>query len=584
MSKLGGVAQRTSILSEEERSHMLADEDFDSFCEMSDDKSPSTSDVSSDEDQEATEIAESEEPSKNHLGVQNACHSGGISQCGTTNSKLDWHSTEFRPTVFTFDDNESGLSSECTVTEESEEIDFFLEFFDDDLVDVIVQETNRFYELVKEKQRLTRSSKIYEWEATTRKEIYMFLCVYLLMAHAKKYSLKEYWTEDPVFEIPVFKKLMSQDRFIMLLQLLHFCDNGQHQVSDRLRKIQPILDLLRKKFRTKFKPFQDLCIEYLVLWEGQVVRRHLMPKKFYRYGAKLSLLFDVDSGYILDFIMDISTKAEVVKYQGRGSAVSVVKALMSPYLGKGHNLYVDYWYTSPKLFAHLLKNNTGACGQVRANKKNMPTLPNITRGEVVSCHKDNILCIKWCNKRVVHMLTTIHKDKMLTSDKIDLQSGAPIRKPAALLKYIKTKQLVDTSNTLLNSIRCIRKNAKWYVNLFFHMLDISVLNAYSMYLVKTSKNPSLLDFHRELIHQIIKNYSESQPDSRVGRLTRVSPNLDRLTARHFPIHFQRRRCHVCAHTTRRKQMHKNTNWMCHECHTSLCVPKCFKEYHTIEDF
>ena len=58
-----------------------------------------------------------------------------------------------------------------------------------------------------------------------------------------------------------------------------------------------------------------------------------------------------------------------------GQIGSVVNTLMSPYIGKGHILYVDNWYSSPTLFLHL-KFDMGACGTVRINRK-MPTFTKI---------------------------------------------------------------------------------------------------------------------------------------------------------------------------------------------------------------
>ncbi|MPC45066.1 hypothetical protein E2C01_038751 [Portunus trituberculatus] len=45
---------------------------------------------------------------------------------------------------FVFHSTLSGITDACTVTNHSNELDFLLQFFDNDLVDVIVVETNRY--------------------------------------------------------------------------------------------------------------------------------------------------------------------------------------------------------------------------------------------------------------------------------------------------------------------------------------------------------------------------------------------------------------------------------------------------------
>ena len=50
----------------------------------------------------------------------------------------------------------------------------------------------------------------------------------------------------------------------------------------------------------------------------------------------------------------------------------VVKDLLDGYQGLGHHLYVDNFYTSPKLFKDLLETGTLACGTVQSNRRGFP--------------------------------------------------------------------------------------------------------------------------------------------------------------------------------------------------------------------
>ena len=72
---------------------------------------------------------------------------------------------------------------------------------------------------------------------------------------------------------------------------------------------------------------------------------------------------------------------------------------MKSYLGKGHIVYMDNWYTSPELFELLYNNNTGACGTVKVNRKNMPVFAKkMKKGEVEFQHTDKLLAVKWHDK------------------------------------------------------------------------------------------------------------------------------------------------------------------------------------------
>ncbi len=91
---------------------------------------------------------------------------------------------------------------------------------------------------------------------------------------------------------------------------------------------------------------------------------------------------------------------------------------MQLYLHKGHNLFIDNCYTSPILFELLHANSTGACGTVRRNRIGMRNFMNeLKRGEHDYQHTDILLPERWFDKREVTILQTIHKPKMINSEK-----------------------------------------------------------------------------------------------------------------------------------------------------------------------
>jgi len=51
---------------------------------------------------------------------------------------------------------------------------------------------------------------------------------------------------------------------------------------------------------------------------------------------------------------------------------SIPLTLMQPYLGKGYRLFVDNFYTSPRLAQFLLKNNVTLVDTVRASRHGFP--------------------------------------------------------------------------------------------------------------------------------------------------------------------------------------------------------------------
>jgi hypothetical protein len=116
----------------------------------------------------------------------------------------------------------------------------------------------------------------------------------------------------------------------------------------------------------------------------------------------------------------------------------------------------------------------------------------------------------------------------------DRKTNTPIVKPDCVTDYDKNMGTVDRSDMMISSVECVRKSFKWYKKFFFHLLDITLLNSYALYNVKTRKNFALTDFQLALIREIFRKFHTPRPTSRPGRSV-SGDQTRRLTERHFPI-------------------------------------------------
>nr|CAI5845615.1 unnamed protein product [Callosobruchus analis] len=123
-------------------------------------------------------------------------------------------------------------------------------------------------------------------------------------------------------------------------------------------------------------------------------------------------------------------------------------SLMKGYYNKKHILYVDNWYTSPDLFQF---------------SKSIP------KGKVQSASTENLLAIKWHDKKFFHMLSSVPK-------------------PHGHRK------------------NCARKSLKWYKKLFFHLTDLSLYNAFVLFQVVTENKPSFSEFRLAVVTQLLDKY------------------------------------------------------------------------------
>ncbi|CAF3360073.1 unnamed protein product [Rotaria sp. Silwood2] len=503
--------------------------------------------------------------------------------------ELRWKEEWFELKTFTFDSSESGISSYIPKNDENRPVDYFRLIFDHTLMQKIVQETNKYnFYTIRHEKLPERYQKAID---ATEHEMYTFFALYMLMAHTKKSRIKDYWSTDPLIATPMFADIMSRDRFHLLLRFLHFNDNEYQPSDDKLHKIKPIIIHLRERFRKILVPYQDLCIdESLMLYKGRLSFKQYTPSKRRRFGIKIYFICDVHTGIILDFIIYTGAITDIIKFPDVGIFGSIVMTLMQSYLDKGHNLFLDSWFTSPILFETLHARSTGACGPVRVNRVGLPQFENkISSGQQVYKSTDNMLALKWYDKREVTILSTIHQPQMRFTGKNNPKTKQPIRKPISIIDYNSKSGEIDKVYMQTSFVECIRKSVKWYRKLFFHMLDLLVFNTYLLYKMKAGERPQSVDFHLQLIHEILQTYHTPKPT--IGRSVHGCKPT-RLTGRHFPTLVPQtterknpqRKCFVCANTNRKPRTRTDSRYMCKDCDVGLCVVNCFEEFHTLVNF
>ncbi|KAG8239405.1 hypothetical protein J437_LFUL017987 [Ladona fulva] len=290
------------------------------------------------------------------------------------------------------------------------------------------------------------------------------------MPRMRKLDLEEYWSKDWLLSTPAFPAIMSRDRYMLILRLLHFSDNSAPTDSDRLKKIRLV----------------------------------------------------VDSGETTD-----------IEEQGYelGKSGDIVGTLIKPYLEKGHTLFVDNWYSSPALFLWLHNKVTNACGIVRKNRKHMPKMEKLKKGNIQFMCSDILLALKWCNRREVWMLSTCHDSRMLESSKVDYKTGKKIFKPNCVLDNNKRMGAVDKKDMILSSIESVRKTVKWYKKFFFHVVDMSVFNSHMLHCVSNNKKIPMAKCHISLIREMVERFAG--PKGRGGGRKSEEDVPLHLSGRHF---------------------------------------------------
>jgi hypothetical protein len=109
--------------------------------------------------------------------------------------------------------------------EVTEIVDVFELFFESQLVEKIVEETNRYAEQFLRGRELSSRSATRAWKHVTEGEIYVVLGLFMLMGIMQKPTLRSYFTTKRVISAAGFGDIITRDRLELVCKFLHFADN-----------------------------------------------------------------------------------------------------------------------------------------------------------------------------------------------------------------------------------------------------------------------------------------------------------------------------------------------------------------------
>lgn len=124
------------------------------------------------------------------------------------------------PKLHIFDEQNAGVKE--NLNPESTPLDAFQMIFSEELVAQITEQANNYFKCVQQCTAYKKNSLLTNWKDVSVPEVYVFLCISMLMPRSKKLSLREYRSTDELLKGNIFRKIMARDRYVVLLQILHF--------------------------------------------------------------------------------------------------------------------------------------------------------------------------------------------------------------------------------------------------------------------------------------------------------------------------------------------------------------------------
>lgn len=396
-------------------------------------------------------------------------------------------------------------------------------------------------------------------------------------------NLRDSWSDGPLSR-PVFKATMSVNRFESILRHIRFDESDSRRSRRQTDSFAPFRDIWQKfvqNCKINFNPGVNMCIdEQLIPFRGRCSFRQYLPSKPDKYGLKVFMLVDCDTGYLYNGIPYTGGVPGGTRTIGLASKITT--ELVCDLYNTGRNITADNYFTDFDLANDLLRKRLTFVGTVRKNKRDLPVEFQADKNRPVGSsrfgfdHKTTIVSYVPKRNKSVILMSTMHHD-----DSIDSNSG----KPDIILFYNQTKGAVDTVDQLCHSYSVQRKTRRWPLACFFNMLNLIGINAFIIYI---TSNPTwelsklnrrkkfLLDLgmsmitpyieHRKLgftgVQRTIQNAIEScVPEGGSSENNGSSSTTQKSS---------RKRCYKC-------MIDRKASRTCNQCKRTVCAEHSFKQ-------
>ncbi|VVC86945.1 unnamed protein product, partial [Leptidea sinapis] len=448
------------------------------------------------------------------------------------------------------------------ITDLTRPIDIFYKMFDDDFLDLLCIETNRYavqkIALLREQNKLSTHSRLQRWTPTNRDEVISFLAIIILQSLYPLPEEEGYFGFNGFGTMAFIGKIMSFNRFLLLNGHLwkFFVYTGKDTSTNTADNHIQINN-------------EELTIDRA--GDDQTNER---PE-----SDRSTVLTDRIDKQPTDRPTNATAK--------------IVYTLIEPLLNRGHTLVMDNFYNSPLLLRCLKKQKTDCYGTLRLNREFVPeTMKTLTKtdlrhGEAVASYCSDLSVLVWRDANLVSMISTFHNLQIGTTDKYNRLTY----KPSVVLDYNKSMGGIDRKDQFLSAQPIERlRNRVWYKKLFRRLYSSALFNCFVIFSgvnqkishrkFRTVLAEELLLRHRQVdlttecrLFSVGKRTGQVTLTARrnIRHKTQSRPTVD---SNHFPIRTGSKYtvCVMCPKKSR-------TIWKCEEFDVNLCIEDCFKMYH-----
>lgn len=198
----------------------------------------------------------------------------------------------------------------------SSPVQYFDRFFDEDVFQLISDQTNIYAEQYKTKN----------WIPSTSAEIRALLGIHILMGLHNLPQEHLYWSTNPLYFVKFIADVMPYKRYRKLMENIHVADNSKapkkgHPEFDKLYKLRVLINILKEQFKTEATQSASVSVdECMIKFKGRSSLKQYMPMKPFKRGYKAWAIAESTTGYLYDFEIYTGKIADKVE-EGLGPSV-----------------------------------------------------------------------------------------------------------------------------------------------------------------------------------------------------------------------------------------------------------------------
>ncbi|CAM4362736.1 unnamed protein product [Leuciscus chuanchicus] len=367
----------------------------------------------------------------------------------------------------------------------------------------------------------------------------------MVMSYLRYPRSRMYWSSEEGLRLDLIANAMAVNRFEEILRYIHFVDNYSQEAenADKLFKIRPVLDALKTTFNSAVDPeeFQSID-EQIIPFKGRLSLKQYIPKKPKPWGLKVWVRAG-SSGYMYRFevYQGLAGRGQISQL---GMAADVVLRLCDDIQHKNHKVFFDNFFSTIPLLVALQHWGIYGTGTIRINRlhgaqeklKSEKQLKKEGRGACsVVTNGQNITITRWLDSSVIHMASSCTgKSPMDVAKRWSKKEKRMlnIERPYSVNLYNQHMGGVDLMDQCVAMYPHRRKNKRWYIRVFFHFLDVAIINAWHIYRMSGLEKKDLLHFKASVARALL-NAGSTKMRTR-GRPNATPPRVKRRAVSKVP--------------------------------------------------